>query len=107
VRRRAVVLISDEDIASMLALDEGERIHSFWPDQERFGIMVGIEGEHLAQVADMAQAPRVHRTLMMEALRRQVAELRDAWRRGDYADADGPERYLATLNDILDKALRV
>jgi hypothetical protein len=106
MKRRAVVLLGEDELVRVLHLNESERIHAVWPDSRRFGVMLGIEGDGLPEVAEGGEAPRVIRPLTIEALRREVSEFRSAWSRGDYDDRDFPtQAYLDDLHAVLDRGL--
>lgn len=103
-----MVVITDEQVSRLLALNEGERIHAFWPEPATMGIAVGIKGDALPEVAAFAPAPRVHRDLVTERLRQEFIELRSKWRRGEFDGPDGDwndQGYIDALHEVLDKAL--
>lgn len=77
-RRRAIILLTDQDLHHLLALEPGERVVSAWPDPMRDSIVIGIEGDDttdLPETIEGAQASSVERPYAIAKLRDTLREI--------------------------------
>lgn len=80
MKRRGVVLITEEDIAAMLHVGEGQRVIGVRDDWARMGIQVMIEGPGLPECAEGTCAVTVSPSLFYDpALRLKIQALIDRW----------------------------
>lgn len=63
VRRRAVILLTHEEIARYLDLPDDLRIIGITDDMLRLAIAVVVEGEHLEPVAPGCEPPIIDRPI--------------------------------------------
>lgn len=77
-RRRAIVLLTDEDLHYLLALNPGEHVVAMWSNPQLASIMIGIEGDDttdLPETPEGAEASRVERPYAMVRLRDRLIEI--------------------------------
>lgn len=84
MRRRAIVLLHDEDLHYLLALEPGEHVVTMWPDPMRDSIVIGIEGDETTDLPESAPGTepyRIERPYAMAKLRERLREIvAEKWR---------------------------
>lgn len=56
-RRRAIVVLTDEDVAGLLELDPATRVTSYSVDWRRNRLEICVEAAHLPEVLEGAEPP--------------------------------------------------
>lgn len=102
MRRRAVVLLDEEDLFRLLHLTDGERVISVVAKWELGAIGILIEGPNLPESVEGTKYPRIQRPLAMAVLRKQLFELFAAYRAGDYADEAGARRFADKVREAIE-----
>lgn len=85
-RRRAIIVVPLEAIATMLELPDGLAVHHLWPDSYRDAMCVAVTGEHLEEVPSGMEAPQLPTRDEMRIV--DTAPVLDALRR--IHQPDGP-----------------
>lgn len=84
------MLLHDEDLHYLLALEPGERVVAMWPDPLRDSIVIGIEGDEtssLPETIEGAEASPVERPYAMVRLRDRLIEIMIECRRDQIAQS--------------------
>ena len=105
MRRRAIILLTDEDLRHLLALKPGERVITVWPEPMFLGIAIGIEGDEatdLEEVHPGTEPPRVDRPYSMAKLRDRLLHIVATMHT---YETSGRDAYLRAVGELVEKEI--
>lgn len=103
MRRRATILLDEEDIHYLFSLKPGERMVAVWPEPMVNGVMFGIEGDETSDIPEVPpgmEAPRIDRPYAIVRLRerlRQIVATMHTY------ETSGRDAYLRAVGELVEK----
>jgi hypothetical protein len=105
MRRRAHIILTDEDLHHLLALEPGERMVAAWPDPVINGIVIGIEGDETTDLEEVwpgMVSPRIERPYAMVKLRDRLLHVVATMHT---YETSGRDAYLRAVGELVEKEI--
>jgi hypothetical protein len=105
MRKRATVLLNEEDLYYLLSLEPGERMVSAWPAPSINGVVIGIEGDETTGIPEVSpglEAPRIDRPYAIVKLRERLFHISAEMHRNHPGDRDA---YLRAVGEAVEREI--